>query len=452
MTKESIARIYQETPALNFEPSNDDFDEFPAPPGWPELKSPALRGLAGDFVRAVCKGSEADPAAVLATTLTAFGAALGSKVNLWVGDTKHFPRLYVLVVGNSSKARKGTSATPVRRLLEAAAKKNTSFNGMQISDGPCSSAEGLIYAVRNPSEGGDLGAADKRLLVFEGEFASVLRVMQREGNLLSPALRTFWDHGNQKPLTKTNPIGTTDAHVCIVGHITQQELGIYLSNADMWNGLANRLVFVAAKRSKLISFPERTAEKVLESFACRFSEALNHAHQVLQVVIADDARDKWTELYEKLSEEKPGILGSVTARSEAQVLRIAMIYALLDQTNQIGKEHLESALAFWEYSTASASLIFGKEAINSDQQKIIDALKANESMSQTEIHRRVFSNKCSASELSKHLQSLEVTGKIERKTEKTNGPPRTIWSLAKSRVTSSPSSQLSISEKPSTVA
>jgi hypothetical protein len=47
-----------------------------------------------------------------------------------------------------------------------------------------SSAEGLICEVRDE--------ADKRLMVMQGEFAAVLRIMSREGNNLSPVLRSAW--------------------------------------------------------------------------------------------------------------------------------------------------------------------------------------------------------------------------------------------------------------------
>ena len=52
-------------------------------------------------------------------------------------------------------------------------------------------------AVRDDSQGKNNeiveGVRDKRLLVFEGEFAQVLRVMRRDGNTLSGILRNAWD-------------------------------------------------------------------------------------------------------------------------------------------------------------------------------------------------------------------------------------------------------------------
>ena len=59
-----------------------------------------------------------------------------------------------------------------------------------------SSGEGLIWAVRDPGENGDgqsdSGVADKRRIVLDGEFASTLKVLGRQGNTLSPVIRNAW--------------------------------------------------------------------------------------------------------------------------------------------------------------------------------------------------------------------------------------------------------------------
>ena len=65
-----------------------------------------------------------------------------------------------------------------------------------------STGEGLIWAVRDPS-GPDPGAADKRLLAVETEFASVLKATGRYMGTLSPVLRNAWDGRALQTLTLT---------------------------------------------------------------------------------------------------------------------------------------------------------------------------------------------------------------------------------------------------------
>ncbi len=92
----------------------------------------------------------------------------------------------------------------------------------------------------------------KRLLIVEGEFISPLKVMGRQGNILSPVIRNAWDSGNLNILTKNSPAQATDAHVSIIGHITRDELLSQFNRIEMANGFGNRFLWVCAKRSQVL--------------------------------------------------------------------------------------------------------------------------------------------------------------------------------------------------------
>ncbi len=53
------------------------------------------------------------------------------------------------------------------------------------------------------------------------------------------------------------------------------------------------------------------------------------------------------------------LAGAATARAEAHVVRLALIYALLDCSEHIDLTHREAGLAVWRYSVDSAASIFG---------------------------------------------------------------------------------------------
>jgi hypothetical protein len=55
-------------------------------------------------------------------------------------------------------------------------------------------------------------------------------------------------------MVKNDPNIATDAHISIVGHITDDELLRELDRASMANGFANRFLFACTKRSKLLPF------------------------------------------------------------------------------------------------------------------------------------------------------------------------------------------------------
>jgi hypothetical protein len=57
-------------------------------------------------------------------------------------------------------------------------------------------------------------------------------------------------------------------------------------------------------------------------------------------------------------------------------MRLAMLYALLDGTNIVGRPHMEAALAVWEYCEASARHIFGDKLGDPTADEILAVLRS----------------------------------------------------------------------------
>src|SRR5207248_4063714 len=158
-------------------------------------------------------------------------------------SAKHHANLFAVVVGQSSRSRKGTSWNHIRRIL---ANVDPEWAKSRVMGG-VGSGEGIIFELKD-EEGTE--PKDKRLLIFESEFATVLRVMQREGNILSPILRQAWDCGELRNLVKNAPLKADNCHLSLCGHITKDELSKLLSDNDTANGFANRVLWVHAHRTK----------------------------------------------------------------------------------------------------------------------------------------------------------------------------------------------------------
>jgi hypothetical protein len=91
---------------------------LPAPAGWPAPPERAVyHELLGEIVDRIAPHTEADPVAILTQLLVAFGAAVGRGAFFQVEATRHHPNEFMLLVGDSSRARKGSSWDHVRRLL-----------------------------------------------------------------------------------------------------------------------------------------------------------------------------------------------------------------------------------------------------------------------------------------------------------------------------------------------
>ena len=84
---------------------------------WPTLDPAALHGIAGQVVETLGPHTEADPAALLLTFLAAVGNILGSGPHAIADAASHPARLNVVLVGQTSRARKGTAWAQIRNLL-----------------------------------------------------------------------------------------------------------------------------------------------------------------------------------------------------------------------------------------------------------------------------------------------------------------------------------------------
>ena len=301
--------------------------------------------------------------------------------------------------------------------------------------GGLSSGEGLIHAVRDaswkPDNKGesklvDAGVDDKRLLAVEPELCSVLRVAGREGNTLSELLRRAWDGNDLRTLTRSSPLVATALHISLLGHITRGELLRELSETYQANGFANRHLFICLRRSKELPHGGALAESTVAALASRVRTALDSARRRGALCRDDEANRVWERVYSALTADRPGMFGTITARAEAHVLRLSLIYALLDGAEAIRRPHLEAALAVWQYAEDSARFIFGDATGDPIADRVLTALRANGRMAQNDLVD-LFGRNVRADRLSAALEALVRLRKARSSRAETNGRPRTMW-------------------------
>ena len=408
---------------------------------WPlPLQEAAYHSLPGAIVHTLEPYTEADPAAILVQLLAAFGNVIGRRPHFAVEADIHRLVLFVALVGATAKGRKGTSWGYVRRLF---ARVDALWEQRHIMSG-LSSGEGLIYHVRDPLETDepvrekqhvvrherhvvDSGVEDKRLLVLQPELASVLRVMGRDGNTLSAVLREAWDGNTLGSLTKNSPLRATGAHVSLVGHITVDELNRYLSDTETANGFANRFHWFCVQRSRCLPEGGQVDEQGIAGFIAELGQAVSFAQGVDLIKRDAAARDLWISVYPELSEGRRGLLGAVTSRAEAQVTRLACLYALLDFSRLVQEPHLRAALEVWRFSNDSCRYIFGSALGDPIVDKILDALNGRPAgMTRTEI-RDLFKRHVPVEQIDRALQSLAHQGLARPQNEETGGRPTERW-------------------------
>jgi hypothetical protein len=401
---------------------------------WPSMDKAAYYGLVGEIVRTIAPHTEADPVAILIQVLVYFGNVVGNSAYYRIEADHHHANLFAVLVGQSAKGRKGTSAGRARSVMKAADQRWID----ERMKGGLSSGEGLINEVRDevkkwdPKAGRyetiDPGVLDKRLMVTEPEFANALEVMERPGNTLSPTIRNAWDGQRLSTLTKNSPLTATDAHISINGHITEDELRARITRTDMANGFANRFLLTCVRRSKYLPHGGNLDDVEIERLGEGIKRAVEFAKTVGRVEMTRAAQTEWEAVYSHLSAEQPGLLGAITARAEAQTIRIALIYALLDQNHEIEVVHLRAALAVWEYCETSAARIFGNALGDPVADEIMRALRqaGSAGMTRTAI-RDLFGRHRTSDRISVALELLSTKGRARMEKTSTDGRPCETW-------------------------
>jgi hypothetical protein len=410
---------------------------------WPVLDTEALYGLAGEVVRLFEPHTEADSVALLVALLAEVGVMVGRAPHLILDGGYHPLLFWPVLVGKSSKSRKGTAD----RRIEALCQLTDAAWTRGESKGTLSSGEGLAYAVRdaqhkeepvkqNGKPTGELqticidsGVEDKRLFLVQSEFGAVLRVMEREGNSLSGVLRDAWDGKDLTPMTKANRVKATAPHIGIIGHVTKDELLRNLNSTEASNGFGNRFVWFAVQRSKELPFPSSPDHGTTHDLSQRIRVRIQSARSMSAFRLSERAREAWKALYHDLSAERPGLAGDLLGRAEAQVMRLAALYALLDGVSVIDSIHLTPACALWQYAEASTRHIFGDNTGDHYADTILRALDQGD-IDDTGISA-LFGRNVSAARLAQAKATL-VTAGLAHSTNSTSGGiggrPRMMWS------------------------
>lgn len=397
-------------------------DTLPIPDGWPAPPGrAAYHGLPGEIVAAIAPHTEADPVALLPQLLVAAGAAIGRGAWFQVEATRHHANEFLILVGDSAKARKGSSWDHIRRLLDHA---DPSLAARTLTG--LSSGEGLIWAIRDPTDD-DAGITDRRLLVVEPEFASVLKTAGRDISTLSPTLRTAWDGRPLAILTRAAPARAANAHIALIGHITATELRHHVSPVELANGLLNRFLLIACRRVRLL--PDGSHPNPLKATGLdrRLAVAIAAARHAGHVDFTAPARAHWHDAYRHLAQPQAGIAGQLGARAEAHTIRLALIYALLDHARNIEIAHLEAALALQAYTIRSAAWALEPDTGDPLAEQIYAALRhAPDGLTRTQL-RDLLHRNAPVRRVDQALANLVAAGKADRQRILTTGRPAELW-------------------------
>ncbi|MGW3993087.1 DUF3987 domain-containing protein [Amycolatopsis sp. NPDC004772] len=385
----------------------------------PGLDSAVYDTYLGWITHQIAPTTEADPIGILASLLCAAGVHLGRSPHVRAGDDSHPLLVWPLIVGRTGGGRKGAGWGSARRVLTAA---DAEFMTVNVRSG-LTSGEGLAAMFAADEDGPDddgkrapgaLPPGDKRLLVFEAEWAGVMQRMKREGNSLSATLRNAWDGGDLSTLAVSARIAK-DTHVGILGHITPKEFRAKVSASDLAGGTYNRFLPIAVAQCQFLPFSQGADPNLIERLGSELRERLTTGATFGTLGFTDDAVELWWRLYIELGgdhgDAEGGPVEEFSSRAAPNCLRIAGIHAALDGTSTIGVAHLTAAAALVRYSIASARAVFTDTSALAKLAAWIGAAGA-EGRTRKAITAEYFRGNTPAAEVTTLLDQLKAAGQI----------------------------------------
>jgi hypothetical protein len=187
---------------------------------------------------------------------------------------------------------------------------------------------------------------------------------------------------------------------------------------------------VHVHRSKRLPHGGTLSDEDRHQLGQQWADALTAGRRITGPMIrTPEAARVWDAWYHSIPDDVHGMYGKMVARAESHVLRLSMIYALLDGTRQIRVEHVHAALAFWQFCDASVRRLYPPALTGDhDADRLLQAMRERGSLSRSECSY-VFSGHRGADRLEAALKLLMRSGHIVESVEPTSGRSRRLYTF-----------------------
>ena len=380
-----------------------------APPDVPVAAPEMYAGIPGAITHAAEPGTEADPVGILGSLLAMAGVAVGRSPHVRIGNDRHPLLIWPLLLGRTGSGRKGGATSTAELFARAALGEDyDTWNTSGLSSG-----EGLIERLRDGDGDKDKGVEDKRLIVVETEFGTVMARAARDGSTLAEVCRQAWN-GERLSVLNRRRYTASWSLVAVIGHAAPKDFRRRLAAADLAAGTYNRYLPLYVERSKRLPIPEGADPKVVADLGDKLRRAVSEARNKTRVQLDGEAEALWRgELYDEFTEADDEELAwaEFTRRAAPYCLRIAGLYAVLDGRGLIGKADLTAAAALVRYSAASARYVLGDLLRNPRLDRLAREITAagETGLTRTEVSA-LFGRHVSGEELGELLRQLTDDG------------------------------------------
>jgi len=245
------------------------------------LEFPSIigQGPAWDFAELYSRYLEVPSHFLFLAYLVCLGSVLSKSIKLHT-ELDIEPRLFVLLLGESSDVRKSTA---LRKTVEFFKETITEF---KVCWG-VNSAEGLSKVLKNGMPA----------LLCLDEFQSFLGKAKIENSVLLPMVTTLFEGFTFESHTKTSDIVVEDAHLSLLAASTEE------THAKTWDpaftaiGFSNRLWIVPGYGEKKFAFPKKIPDSEKQQIKAGLIETLRAVGGNLELDMTPDAEKLFQDWY-----------------------------------------------------------------------------------------------------------------------------------------------------------
>jgi len=344
-----------------------------------------------------------------------------------IGNTRHPMLVWPLLFGRTGSGRKGEATETAELFL-----LSSSLDYPDLRETGLSSGEGLTERIRDPAgPNDDGGTIDKRLLVIEPEFSSVMARARRDGSTLAAVLRESWGGKGLGVLNKKK-VKASSSHIAIIGHVTPREFRLRLADSELAGGTFNRFLPVWVEQSRKLPVPEGIDDQAERDLSKRLGTAIEHAASGL-IRFSKEAEAHWREeLYDELTaaDDEDQAWTEFTRRAPAYCWRIAALTAVLDDQQHISLGDLQAAAAVVRYSISTAKYVLDTRTRDPRLDRVSRAIggAGPRGLSRSDI-AGLFSRNLSKAQLDGLMHELLASGAYERFEQRTSGRPAERYRL-----------------------
>ncbi len=360
--------------------------------GSPEFPEDCMTGVAGEFATLYSSHLESPPAFFFFSFLTCLGSMITWKVRLDT-ELRTQPRLYVLLLGESSDDRKSTAIS-----------KSVDFFYDCWGDGvfdPCygvNSAEGLQKLF------------DKRssiLLVYD-EMKALISKAKIEGSVLMPCINTLFESNRYQAETKGSSLNIKDGYLSMLAASTLE------THETMWDrqflaiGFPNRIWIVPQSSYKRIALPNPISSNEKQPIWNKMRSIIDKVDDGMSIEVTKNAEKRYTEWYNDIKRTVH------TKRIDTYATRLMLLYSVNEMTYQVNLDIVDRVikLADWQVEVRSSHDPIDAETNIAEMEERIRRIVFSTPISNRKLQQRTHANRTGLWVYNQALENLKRSGEI----------------------------------------